>query len=107
VKAVVIDKFGTPDVLKVRDINKPAVAADQVLIEVYASSVNPIDTKIRNGSMSFRFGKDFPMVMSFDASGVVAEKGVGVKGFKPGDEVFVRLSVGPGDRFNGENKCVC
>lgn len=92
-KAVVIEEVGTPDVLKIHDIDKPVATADQVLIEVHASSVNPIDTKIRNGSMSFRFGKDFPMVMSFDASGVVSETGPGVNRFKPGDEVFVRSDL--------------
>ena len=92
-RAVVINQFGSADVLQVAEVARPAVAADQVLIEVHASSVNPIDSKIRDGSMSFRFGKDFPKVMGFDAAGVVVEMGAEVKKFKVGDEVFVRSNL--------------
>lgn len=89
-KAVVIACYGGTEVLQVRDIERPVPAAEQLLIEVKAASVNPIDGKIRDGSMAFRFGKNFPKLLGFDASGVVAGVGSTVTKFKVGDEVFVR-----------------
>ena len=89
-KAVVIDRYGSIDELQVRDEPVPGIQDDEVLVKVYCSSVNPIDTKIRDGSMSFRFGKDFPKVLGFDFSGVVAEVGTRCKKFKVGDRVFGR-----------------
>lgn len=95
-KAAVLDKFGPSTVMEVRDVPTPEINADQVLVEVIAAGVNPIDWKIREGWMSERFGSDFPMILGFDASGVVAEVGANVSGFKPGDHVFARSNVGPG-----------
>lgn len=95
-KAVVIDEVGAPDVLQVRDIPRPVPASDQVLIEVHASSVNPIDGKIRDGSMSFRFGKEFPKVLGFDVAGVVVETGSDATNFQVGDPVFARSELKTG-----------
>ncbi|UCG73005.1 MAG: NAD(P)-dependent alcohol dehydrogenase [Chromatiales bacterium] len=95
-KAAVLDKFGPSTVMEVCDVPKPAINADQVLVEVIAAGVNPIDWKIREGWMSERFGSDFPMILGFDASGIVAEVGANVDGFQPGDHVFARSNVGAG-----------
>lgn len=95
-KAAVLDKFGPSSVMEVRDLPTPVIAADQVLVEVIAAAVNPVDWKIREGWMQERFGSDFPMILGFDASGTVAEVGTDVTGFQPGDAVFARSNVGPG-----------
>ena len=96
-KAVVIDQYGSIDELTVGDMPRPEITDDQLLVEVHACSVNPIDTKVRDGSMSFRFGKDFPKVLGFDAAGVVCAVGGAVKDFVIGDEVFTRSDAKTGE----------
>jgi NADPH:quinone reductase-like Zn-dependent oxidoreductase len=95
-KAAVIDSFGPSSALEIRDIPKPEIEAGQILVEVHAASVNPIDWKIRDGMMAARYGEEFPMVLGLDASGVVVEVGDSVSGFKPGDEIYARSDNGPG-----------
>jgi NADPH:quinone reductase-like Zn-dependent oxidoreductase len=92
-KAIMIEQYGGLDVLQVAEVGKPVVAADQILIEVHAASINPIDTKIRDGSMAFRFGKKFPKILGFDAAGVVVETGPDTTQFSPGDQVLVRSDL--------------
>lgn len=95
-QAAVIDAFGPSSALEVRDVPKPAISPEQILLEVHAAGVNPIDWKIREGWMKERFGEEFPMILGLDASGVVAEVGDNVAGFEVGDEVFARSTNGPG-----------
>ncbi len=95
-KAAVIDQFGPSSALQVRDIPTPEITADQILVEVHAASVNPIDWKIRDGMMGDRYGKEFPMVLGLDASGVVVKVGDSVTEFKEGDEVYARSDNGAG-----------
>lgn len=95
-KAVVIDEFGASSPLKVREVPKPKITVDELLVEVYASSVNPIDWKIGDGMMGDRYGDEFPMILGFDVSGVVVDTGVNVTNFQAGDEVFARSTNGAG-----------
>ncbi len=95
-KAAVIDKFGSESNLQIRDVPKPAIGPGQILVEVYATCVNPIDWKMREGQMAARYGSDFPMILGLDCSGVVVELGEGVTEFSLGDEVFARSDVGTG-----------
>lgn len=95
-KAAVIDEFGSLAKLEVRDIPMPVINPDQILVEVHAAGVNPIDWKIREGTMSARFGEEFPMVLGLDVSGVVVETGKAVTRFSRGDEVWARSDNGPG-----------
>jgi len=95
-KAAVIDTFGSLANLEIRDIPKPDIGPGQILVEVHAAGVNPIDWKIREGTMSARFGEEFPMVLGLDASGVVVETGKAVTQFSRGDEVWARSDNGPG-----------
>ena len=88
-KAVRINEFGGPDVMKLEDIERPVPAADEILVKVSASGVNPVDWVIRNG------GNDFlkpllklPMTLGWDAAGIVEETGGDVTGFKKGDAVY-------------------
>lgn len=81
-RRVTQSETGGPDVLELEiDAPRPKPGADEVLIEVRAIGVNPVDTKIRNGSGLLG---DPPFTLGFDVSGVV----VGGEGFEPGDEVF-------------------
>jgi len=95
-KAAVIDEFGPLSRLEIRDVPKPEIAPGQILVKVIAASVNPIDWKIREGLMAARYGEEFPLVLGFDASGIVAEVGASVTGFSVGDEVYARSDNGAG-----------
>ncbi|MDP6435871.1 MAG: NAD(P)-dependent alcohol dehydrogenase [Gammaproteobacteria bacterium] len=95
-KAAVLDEFGPSSVIHIRDIPKPTVSDGKVLVEVHATSINPIDWKMRDGQMAARFGEDFPMVLGFDCSGVVADVAADVSGFEVGDVVFGRSDLGTG-----------
>lgn len=89
-KAIVIHSFGGPDVLKLEDLPKPLPASDEVLVKVYATSVNPIDWKIREGMRKEKFPTNFPLILGWDVSGVVESVGNEVKSFKSGDQVYGR-----------------
>lgn len=95
-KAAGIRSFGPAVEAELLDVPRPVPGPGQVLIEVHASSVNPIDWKIPGGQMAARYGSAFPLILGFDASGVVVEAGAGVTEFAPGDEVFARSDVGAG-----------
>ncbi|MFC3882149.1 zinc-dependent alcohol dehydrogenase family protein [Bacillus songklensis] len=86
-KAQIIRSFGEPSVFQLEEIQKPEVLPGHVLIQVKATSVNPIDTKVRSGAVP-AVAPEFPAVLHGDVAGIVTEVGEGVSGFKPGDEVF-------------------
>lgn len=90
-RAFVINRYGGPEVLKAGELPEPAVGTHDVLIEVHAASVNPIDWKLRDGKARPILPLRFPIVLGCDLSGVVRRVGGAVTRFKEGDEVFVRL----------------
>ena len=88
-KAVRIHAFGGPEVLQLEDVARPVPAADEILIKVYASGVNPVDWVVRNGGNDFlKPYLTLPMTLGWDAAGVVTETGRAVTDFKIGDEVY-------------------
>src|SRR6201994_4114135 len=89
-KAVRIHEFGGSDVLELEDIEIPKPKADEVLIKVYASSVNPVDNKIVAGKAEEKFPTKFPLTIGWDVSGVIEEAGNHVRNFSIGDEVYGR-----------------
>ncbi|MGN6638643.1 MAG: alcohol dehydrogenase catalytic domain-containing protein, partial [Mucilaginibacter sp.] len=89
-KAVRIHEYGGPDVLELEEAPKPKPAADEVLIKVYATSVNPVDWKIREGMRKDKFPTPLPLIPGWDVSGVIEEVGARVRHFMPGDEVYGR-----------------
>jgi NADPH:quinone reductase-like Zn-dependent oxidoreductase len=96
-KAIVCTKYGSPDVLQLKDIEKPTPKDNELLIKVYAASLNVEDLDfLRGRAWSARFlGPLKPKykVLGFDIAGRVEAVGTDVKQFQPGDEVF-------GDLFN-------
>lgn len=86
-KAMVIRDFGGPGVFREAEIEKPRVKNGYVLVRVYASSVNPIETKMRSGLVP-AITPAFPAVLNGDFSGVVEAVGEDVDGFAAGDAVF-------------------
>lgn len=89
-KAIRIHEFGGPDVLELEEAPKPKPAADEVLVKVYATSVNPVDWKIREGMRKDKFPTPLPLIPGWDVSGVIEEVGDHVRHFRPGDEVYGR-----------------
>ncbi|GGD04044.1 oxidoreductase [Thalassobacillus devorans] len=89
-RAVVIDNYGDKEQLKMREIDKPEITDDQVLVELHAASINPIDWKLRQGYLKEKADFDFPIILGWDLAGVVAETGKNVTKFKKGDNVFAR-----------------
>lgn len=88
-KAVRIHEFGGPDVLKVEEVERPVPAADEILVKVYASGVNPVDWVVRNGGNDFlKPYLTLPMTLGWDVAGLVEEVGCEVNDFKKGDEVY-------------------
>jgi NADPH:quinone reductase len=86
-QAMVLREFGGPEVLEQREIPRPVPGPGHVLVRVKASSVNPVDTKIRSGMLA-AMAPEAPAVPGCDMSGVVQETGEGVTEFSPGDEVY-------------------
>jgi NADPH:quinone reductase-like Zn-dependent oxidoreductase len=85
-KAITYNAFGSPEVLKYQDVQDPIPAEGEVLVEVIASSVNPIDIKIRNGSLKALSGKKFPKIPGVDLAGKVIESKH--SDFKAGDRIY-------------------
>ncbi len=91
-KAVFYNKYGSPDVLEIGELEKPKIGEDEILVYAHASSVNPVDWKIRNGSIKILTGKKFPKGIGRDIAGIIAKVGGNVTGFEVGDEVYGKLS---------------
>ena len=92
-KAIKIEQYGDESVLQLVDVPKPEPARDEVLIQVYAASVNPMDWKIRDGAGA-RFGMHLPIFLGGEIAGVVAQVGAGVTALRVGDEVYGMVKTG-------------
>jgi NADPH:quinone reductase-like Zn-dependent oxidoreductase len=88
VRAICVNAWGGREVMELVDVDAPPVAPDGVLVRVRAAGVNPVDTKIRGGYMANSLPFHFPVILGWDAAGVVEEVGPAVTWFKPGDEVY-------------------
>jgi NADPH:quinone reductase-like Zn-dependent oxidoreductase len=92
-KAIVINSYGSSEVLEEVSIDIPKVGRKQLLVEVHAAGVNPLDWKIRKGMMKLLTRKKFPKILGSDIAGIVKKTGEGVKQFKNGDEVFAMINT--------------
>ncbi|MGX0891195.1 NADPH:quinone reductase-like Zn-dependent oxidoreductase [Pseudomonas sp. ADAK2 TE3594] len=88
-KAFFINRYGEQNGM-VGEVPDPTVGVHDVLIQVHATSVNPLDSKIRTGEFKLILPYTFPLVLGNDLAGVVVRTGSAVKRFKPGDEVYAR-----------------
>ena len=98
-KAVVYEKYGTPEVLELKEVERPEPKADEVLVKVHAASVNSWDwDRLTGKPYLFRLisGISRPKlkILGCDISGTVVETGSKISKFKPGDEVFGDISEG-------------
>lgn len=87
-KAVVMKDYGAADVLAWSQTEKPRISPDQLLLRVRASSVNPVDWKVRQGDVRIFSGLRPPKVLGADLAGEVAEVGAAVTGYAVGDRVY-------------------
>ncbi len=91
-KAIRIHEFGGPEVLRYEDVPVPQPGPGEIRIKVMAAGVNPVDWKIRRGSMKI----PLPMIMGFDVSGIVDAVGPKENRFSPGDQIFAKASPAHG-----------
>ena len=88
-KAILLKEFGEVGNLQPAKIDVPAIQDNEVLVQVKAISINPVDVKTRQGKgMAGRLKEISPLILGWDISGVITEVGKDVVEFKPGDEVF-------------------
>lgn len=88
-KAFVVTKYGK-DGLRAADMPRPTVGPRDVLVDVRAASINPLDRMVRDGEFKQLIAYERPFILGHDVSGVVAEVGSEVRGFAIGEEVFAR-----------------
>lgn len=88
-KAIVLDHYGTPDVLYLAEMPDPIPGANDVLVRVHASGVNPIDIGVRQGRVLPDEPYRFPMILGWDAAGIVESVGDDVIDFVSGDRVVL------------------
>jgi alcohol dehydrogenase len=94
VKAFIIERYGSAERVRAADMPEPQVGEDEVLVQVHAAGVNPLDVKIRNGEFKLLLPYRLPLILGHDVAGVVVRVGAGVSRFKPGDEVYARPDDG-------------
>ena len=92
-KAVVLNEYGGPEVLKYRDVPRPEPKDDDILVRVIAAAVNPVDSYVRQGMFAKRGLDNRPAIIGYDIAGVVEKTGANAKKFKAGDKVYSYLSV--------------
>lgn len=89
-RAMIIEKYGKAP-LRMADVPTPELGEFEVLAEIHAASINPIDFKIRDGKVKLLVKYKMPLILGNDFSGVVAKVGAKVTRFKVGDEIYARL----------------
>lgn len=89
-KAIAIHNYGTEEEFVLIDLPEPVPLDHQVVVELYATSINPIDWKLREGYLKDRLPFEFPIILGWDAAGVIHKVGSKVSEWQPGDRVFAR-----------------
>lgn len=100
-KAAVIQGYGGTDQFEIQDLPCPEPGSGEILIRLRAAGVNPLDWKIRQGKLRYVMPARFPLVLGFDAAGVVEAVGPEVTGFEPGDRVYAYLDRRHGGAYAG------
>ncbi|GFM73809.1 NADPH:quinone oxidoreductase [Pseudomonas cichorii] len=102
-KAFFIERYGKHSG-RFAELPDPQVGPNDVLVQVHATSVNLLDSKIRKGEFKLILPYSFPLVLGNDLAGVVVRTGAGVRHFKPGDEVYARP---PQERIGTFAELIC
>lgn len=89
-KAFIVERYGKKDGARIAEMPEPEMRQDDVLVQIHAAGVNPLDCKIRNGEFKLLLPYRLPLILGNDVAGVVVRVGSRVQRFKPGDEVYAR-----------------
>jgi NADPH:quinone reductase-like Zn-dependent oxidoreductase len=87
-----ISKYSKTTQLQLATMPEPSIFDDEVLVKVYASSINQLDSKIKSGEFKLILPYKFPLILGHDVAGVITKVGADVTKFKVGDEVYSRPS---------------
>jgi len=90
-KAIVVHRFGGPEVLELADLDDPTPGPAEILVRIHAIGVNPVETYVRSGTYAVK--PDLPYIPGQDAAGIVQVVGSRVSGVKPGDRVYLTGTV--------------
>ncbi len=99
-KAARVHGYGNTDMIKYDEVPKPTAGAGELLVKVEASSLNPVESYVRQGFLAQMIPLTFPFTMGLDLAGTVEAVGTGVAGFKVGDRVIGKLPI----NGNGSNQ---
>ncbi|MDH4421988.1 NADP-dependent oxidoreductase [Bacillus cereus] len=88
-KAMIIDKYGKAP-MRMTEVPTPEINEYEVLAEIHAASINPIDFKIRDGKVKMLLKYEMPLILGNDFSGVIVKVGAKVTRFKVGDAIYAR-----------------
>ena len=102
-KAFIVDRYGSKDGMRAGDMPDPELREDDVLVQIHAAGVNPLDAKIRDGDFKRMLPYRFPLILGNEVAGVVVRVGSRVQRFKPGDEVYARPDT---DRIGAFAECI-
>lgn len=90
-KAFILERYGKSNQMKFADISRPIIKPDQILVQVHAVGLNPIDTMIPKGTFKPILKFELPAIMGSDLAGIVVEVGSKVTRFKSGDAVYASV----------------
>ena len=91
-KAYTLNKYGENEHLQLSELSAPRISDNQVLVEIHAAGINPLDLRIKSGEFKRSIPYKLPLILGHDMAGVVIQVGSKVKGFKPGDQVYSRVA---------------
>ncbi|MEX2696564.1 NADP-dependent oxidoreductase [Rhizobium mongolense] len=89
-RAFVVDKYKKMGTLRLADMPAPELRDDDVLVEIHATSVNPLDSKVRDGEFKLFLPYRPPFILGHDVAGIVTRVGPRVSRFRVGDQVYAR-----------------
>ena len=85
---MIVNEFGGPEVFELADVKKPSIKSAHVLVKIKATSVNMVDTMIREMGSALPISPPAPAILGMDFAGVIEEVGQGVSNYQVGDEVY-------------------
>lgn len=92
-KSYILNEAGPAEKLQLADIDRPAIADNEILVKTIALSINPVDVKTRSGKAFYtKLKTNNPLILGWDISGIIEEIGKDVTQFKVGDEVFAMVN---------------
>jgi len=89
-RAFIVDRYKKKGALRLGEMPEPALRDEDVMIEIHAAGLNPLDSKVRDGAFRLILPYSPPFILGHDVAGTVVRAGSKVQHFKPGDEVYAR-----------------